>query len=194
MIGGPFPLTSLIPESSPGLSLQFIRGRRWGDPRACGKVLDQALAILQDSFDPIEDVLSGQDLLPIMVGAETYEEHDYSGIYSVVLSDDGRAVSAATVRFFGKKLAEIPLVATAEKARRKGYAGVLVGALEATASRCGVERLVLPAASEVEDMWCNNFGFSPMTDEDVGASVAEFRILVFPGSRMLAKVCSPTLQ
>lgn len=144
VVGGPFPLSSLVADAAPSLSLQFMRGRRWGDPRACGRILDQALSILEDSFDPIEDVLSGQDLLPIMVGAETFDEHDYTGMYSVVLMDEGRPVSAATVRFFGQRLAEVPLVATAEKARRKGYAAVLMGALEATASRCGVEQLVLP--------------------------------------------------
>lgn len=40
-------------------------------------------------------------------------------------------------------------------------------------------------------MWIRNFGFRPMSDEALSVATAQFRILVFPGSRMLCKPVPP---
>ena len=40
---------------------------------------------VQESFDPIQDIVSGQDLLPCMVMAETLGEWDFQGMHIIML-------------------------------------------------------------------------------------------------------------
>lgn len=41
--------------------------------------------VAQESFDPILDVVTGQDLLPRMVYAETLGDWDFQGMHTLVL-------------------------------------------------------------------------------------------------------------
>lgn len=47
--------------------------------------LKKAADILQESFDPIIDLTTGRDLLPVMVYAQELGAWDYTGMYSVLL-------------------------------------------------------------------------------------------------------------
>ncbi len=47
--------------------------------------LAQVASILHESFDPIIDLVTGQDLLPVMVYAQELGAWDYTGMYSAVL-------------------------------------------------------------------------------------------------------------
>jgi len=167
-------------------SLQVLRGAPPDDVDA-QEALDSVLEILSDSFDPILDVASGQDLLPLMVTAEVARDHDFGGMHALLLRRGGVPVSAAVFRVFGAGLAELPLIATASTARRAGHCAVLLAAAEALLGAWGVSRLALPAAHEVERMWTGTFGFAPMADEALRSARAELRLLVFPGARMLQK-------
>ena len=160
-----------------------------GDAKLLAKALDAVLEILSDSFDPILDVASGQDLLPLMVTAEVARDHDFGGMHALLLRRGGAPVSAAVFRVFGAGLAELPLIATASSARRAGHCAVLLAAAEALLAEWGVARLALPAAHEVERMWMRSFGFSAMPDDDaLRTARAELRLLVFPGRAHAAQV------
>lgn len=47
--------------------------------------LAKVASILHESFDPIIDLTTGQDLLPVMVYAQELGAWDYTGMYSAVL-------------------------------------------------------------------------------------------------------------
>ena len=86
--------------------------------------------VLQESFDPIIDTATKENLLLLMTKAEGKGEHDYRGMYTALLTHQGRAVCAAVFRAFGAHLAEVPLVATKAGARRQGHFRVLMNAFE----------------------------------------------------------------
>ena len=65
-----------------------------------------------------------------MTKAEVKGEYDYRGMYTALLTHQGRAVCAAVFRAFGAQLAEVPLVATKADARRQGHCRVLMSAFE----------------------------------------------------------------
>ena len=86
--------------------------------------------VLQESFDPIIDKATKENLLLLMTKAEVKGEYDYRGMYTALLTHQGRAVCAAVFRAFGAQLAEVPLVATKADARRQGHCRVLMNAFE----------------------------------------------------------------
>ena len=86
--------------------------------------------MLQESFDPIIDKATKENLLLLMTKAEVKGEYDYRGMYTALLTHQGRAVCAAVFRAFGAQLAEVPLVATKADARRQGHCRVLMNAFE----------------------------------------------------------------
>lgn len=61
-----------------------------GSP-ATAAALRKALDILQESFDPIIDLSTGRDLLPVMVYAQELGAWDYTGMYSVLLKHQVRS-------------------------------------------------------------------------------------------------------
>ena len=52
--------------------------------------LRKAADILQESFDPIIDLSTGQDLLPVMVFAQELGAWDYTGMYTILLKHQAR--------------------------------------------------------------------------------------------------------
>ena len=94
---------------------------------------DQSLSaeqVLQESFDPIIDKATKENLLLLMTKAEVKGEYDYRGMYTALLTHQGRAVCAAVFRAFGAQLAEVPLVATKADARRQGHCRILMAQFE----------------------------------------------------------------
>nr|GEX54456.1 chromodomain-helicase-DNA-binding protein Mi-2 isogeny [Tanacetum cinerariifolium] len=55
---------------------------------------------------------------------------NFKGFYTVILEKDNELISAATVRVFGEKVAELPLVGTRIKYRRRGMGHILMNELE----------------------------------------------------------------
>ena len=146
-----------------------------------------AAEILQESFDPIIDLSTNTDLLPLMLHARQYGDWDYKGVYTLLLRYKNKPVVAATSRVFGPQYAELPLIATRSNARRQGHARVLVSLFLDLLQQAGVHTLVLPAAHETVDTWKNGFGFIDMPEEEVAMAKQQLRILVFPGTEVLWK-------
>jgi N-acetylglutamate synthase-like GNAT family acetyltransferase len=145
--------------------------------------------LLGSSFAPILDVATGEDLLQLMVasGESRSGDYDFRGMHSLLLRSAATPVCAAVLRVLGTRLAELPLLATAVEARGQGHAGVMVRSLQELLHRLGVKRLALPAAAEAEAMWRCAFGFEQLGAAEVAAAVKEHRLLVFPGSTVLAR-------
>jgi len=153
--------------------------------------LEVVRSILQSSFDPIIDVRSNTDLLPIMVRSGSFREWDYNGMHCLLLRVAGEPAAAALVRVFGQRFAELPLIATSTEYRRQGLCRKLMDALIEVLNEAGVNRLCLPAASETRETWKSGFGFVPMQPMDVTWATTELRMLQFPGTVMMQREIMP---
>ena len=163
---------------------QVMNGRGRGN---VGWSLRYVKEILTESFDPIMDISTNTDLLPLMIDAAQKGDHDFRGSYSLILRYKNKPVVAAIVRICGPTLAELPLIATKSEARRQGHAKVLVRLFEELLKDLGVHRLVLPAAHETIETWKNGFGFQDLSEDLVHAVKHQLRVLVFPGTKVLWK-------
>lgn len=85
------------------------------------------------------------------------------GFYTVILEREGEMISVATLRIFGKRVAEIPFVATRVQCRKQGLCGILMNEIEKQLTYLGVEEIVLPSTPKVIDTWTNSFDFEKMT-------------------------------
>ncbi len=149
--------------------------------------IEAATKLLQESFDPIMDLASNTDLLPLMINAEQHGEWDYRGVHTLLLKYMDTPVVAAIVRAFGPQMAELPLIATSKSQRRRGHAKVLVDLYQKHLSLAGIHRLVLPAAHETVAAWKGGFHFIDMPHDQVRLAKHQLKVLVFPGTEMLWK-------
>ncbi|KAK7352480.1 hypothetical protein VNO80_17902 [Phaseolus coccineus] len=154
--------------------------------------LSAALDVLRGSFDPVIDVFSGRDVIADVVFSRG-SEHDrlnFRGFYTVVLERDKEVVSVATVRIFGKRVAEIPFVATRMQCRRQGMCGILMNEIEKLLTYLGVERLVLPSSYSAIDTWIKSFDFVKIKPSDK-SQLLDYAFLNFEGTVVCHK---PLLQ
>eukprot|EP00850_Spirogloea_muscicola_P010718 SM000064S19740 [mRNA] locus=s64:270911:277448:+ [translate_table: standard] len=195
---GPAPLDNLRladskavgPTSTSDMSTwQLLKGRR-GDP-VNGVTLASVVNLFASSFDPIVDAATGKDLIPTMVHSRNTRDHEFGGMHCFVVKSKDKIVSAACVRFFGRMVAEVPLVATCTSARRQGHCRSLMSTLELLLSRLGVKMLLLPAAEGAEHTWLSAFNFKHIPGDKLRRLQAELQFLVFPGSSMLYKEVLP---
>jgi len=156
------------------------------------KAIQEATDLLEESFDPIVDLSTNTDLLPLMINAEQYSDWDYRGVHTIVLKYRSVPVVAAIVRVFGPQMAELPLIATLKSQRRRGHAKVLVDLFQHQLKECGVHKLVLPAAYETVNAWKNGFQVIDMPADQVRLAKHQLKVLVFPGTEMLWKAIDDT--
>ena len=171
-----------LPES---YTWDVLRGE--GTTEVSKAALAQALSILQASFDPLADVITGVDLLPIMVRAQTYDEHDFTNTHTILLRCEGKAVCAAVLRICGQFLAELPFVATEPTSRHQGHCRHMFAMIENLLADLSVRKLCLQAADKTLNTWVKSFGFHIMEDAEFRRAKADFRILTFPGTTVVEK-------
>lgn len=175
---------SLYTEAQP-YTWQVLNGKN--GQSATTHAIRAAADILQESFDPIMDLASNKDLLPLMLYAQQYKDWDYRGMYTLLLRYKGKPVVSALVRICGPAMAELPLIATKTTARRRGHARVLVNLFQGMLKEAHVHALVLPAAHETVQTWKDGFHFVDMPEEEVKMAKQQLRVLVFPGTEVLWK-------
>nr|XP_027126710.1 increased DNA methylation 1-like [Coffea arabica] len=116
---------------------------------------------------------------------------NFQGFYTVVLERDDDLITVATVRVYGEKVAEIPLVATRFQYRRLGMCRIMMNELEKKLIELGVQRLVLPAVPSVLSTWETSFGFSRITESE-RLNFLDCTFLDFQGSHMCQKLLKNT--
>ncbi|GAB4833766.1 hypothetical protein Ancab_032016 [Ancistrocladus abbreviatus] len=149
-------------------------------------LLSRAAAIFRECFSPIV-TSSGRDLIPVMVYGRNISGQEFGNMYTVVLIVKSVVVSAALLRVFCRKVAELPLVATTKENQGKGYFRVLFACIEGFLSSLNVGNLVLPAAEEATSMWTNKFGFRAMSQEQLSKYSSEMTLTGFNGTLWLEK-------
>ncbi|THF98922.1 hypothetical protein TEA_028358 [Camellia sinensis var. sinensis] len=120
-----------------------------------------------------------------------FKRLDFRGFYVLVLQNGDKLVSVATVRIHGQQVAEMPLVGTHSKYRRLGMCRLLLHELEKMLTQMGIQRLVVPAISELKEIW-KSFGFLEMSLPE-RLELLGYPFLVFQGTTLFHKVLSKSV-
>ncbi|XP_048136227.1 increased DNA methylation 1 isoform X2 [Rhodamnia argentea] len=150
--------------------------------------LNLALDVMHECFEPVKEPYTSSDLIEDLIFNRRSELNrvNFQGFYTVLLEKDDELITVATVRIYGGKVAEVPLVGTRFHYRRLGMCRILMDELEKRLKELGVETLVLPAVSSVLNTWTTSFGFKKMTDSERSQFLG-YTFLDFQGTVMCQK-------
>ncbi|XP_044964741.1 increased DNA methylation 1-like [Hordeum vulgare subsp. vulgare] len=181
-----------IPTSVEGLTFIVLRSTKLPEEEAMaaeehGK-LCAAFDVLHECFVTLIEPQTGTDLSHDIVFNRESELRrlNFRGFYVVGLEKGGELITVGTLRVYGKKVAELPLVGTRFAHRRQGMCRLLINQLENLLGELGVERLVLPAVPELLQTWTGSFGFQAMSHSDK-MEIAEHTVMCFQGTTMCQK-------
>ncbi|KAL3750520.1 hypothetical protein ACJRO7_011510 [Eucalyptus globulus] len=150
--------------------------------------LNLALDVMHECFEPVKEPYTSSDLMEDLIFNRRSELNrvNFQGFYTVLLEKDDELITVATIRIYGGKVAEVPLVGTRLQYRRLGMCRILMDELEKNLKELGVEMLVLPAVSSVLNTWITSFGFKKMTDDE-RLQFLGYNFLDFQGTVMCQK-------
>ncbi|GAB2272904.1 hypothetical protein Dimus_007721 [Dionaea muscipula] len=94
--------------------------------------LNVALEVMHECFEPVKEPRTKRDLVEDVIFSRGSELNrlNFRGFYTVLLERNGELISVATIRIYGEKVAEVPLVGTRFQFRRLGMCRVLMNELE----------------------------------------------------------------
>ncbi|CAO1943174.1 unnamed protein product [Urochloa humidicola] len=154
----------------------------------CNLKLAVALGVLNECFNPIKDRRTKIDMLHQAVYSlrSEFKRLSYEGFYTMILEKDGEIISAALLRFHGRKMAEMPFAGTLPTYRKQGMMRRLVKAVEQLLASVQVEKLVIPAIGALVDTWKRSFSFRPV-EPQFREDIKRLNLVVITGTTLLCK-------
>lgn len=151
--------------------------------------LNVALGVMHECFEPVKEPRTKRDIVEDVIFSRGSDLNrlNFRGFYVVLLERNDELISVATLRVYGAKVAEVPLIGTRFQYRRRGMCRILMNQLEKKLVELGVERLVLPAVPSVLNTWTTSFGFSKMQVSE-RLELLNYIFLDFQGATMCQKL------
>ncbi|XP_072970610.1 uncharacterized protein [Typha angustifolia] len=158
----------------------------------CNVKLAMALSMLNECFLPLVDQRTGLDIIcqAVYSCGSNFPRMNYEGFYTMILEKDGEIISAATLRFHGRKFAEMPFVGTRPIYQRQGMCLRLMKAVEQMMSSLRVEKLIIPSIPDLVKTWMTSFFFKPLGSA-LKDEIRNLSLVVFAETTLLEKsICS----
>lgn len=188
----------LINQVSDGISWTLLRcihddqkvhSAQWFALKAiCNTKLAVALTIMEECFVSMFDPRTGIHMIPQVLynWGSKFARLNFQGFYTMVLEKQDVLISVASIRVHGTTVAEMPLIATCSRYRRRGMCRLLVTAIEQMLTSIKVEKLVISAIPDLVETWTKGFGFKPIDDIE-RQRLKGINLMVFPGTVLLEK-------
>ncbi|KAM1024460.1 hypothetical protein ACFX13_038458 [Malus domestica] len=154
----------------------------------CNSKIAVAGILMDQCFETIIDRYTRTNVVQSVIYSRgsNLSRINFQGFYTAILEKDDEIVSAASIRIHGKKMAEMPFVATQTKYRQQGALRKLLVCIESALSSLKVENLVIPASTEIVDMWTKKFNFCHV-ESSLQKKIVSENTLMFPKAVRLQK-------
>ncbi|XP_071720959.1 increased DNA methylation 1-like isoform X2 [Rutidosis leptorrhynchoides] len=150
-------------------------------------LLAEAFAIFQDCFNPIIDSVTGQDFLPSMTYGKEIGDMDFFGVHCAMLVINSKLITAGLFRVLGHEIVELSIAATCRPYQMMGYFQMFFTCFEMCLGYLKIQKIVVPAAKVVKDMWIDKFGFKEVNREQLFEYKKSRSMVRFIGTTLLEK-------
>ncbi|BAT75808.1 Increased DNA methylation 1 [Vigna angularis] len=150
--------------------------------------------LMNEAFEKITDRKTGINVVRSIVYSckSNLSRIDFSRFYMFVLEEDDAIIAAASIRFHGSRIAEMPLIATEMTRRGQGVCQELMRVIESFLCNLKVKNLIIPSAVETCDMWKRKYNFTEVSEE-LKKEISSYKIVMFPCAVRLYKDLSASI-
>ncbi|KAK7346760.1 hypothetical protein VNO80_21283 [Phaseolus coccineus] len=150
--------------------------------------------LMNEAFKTITDRKTGINVVRSIVYSckSNLTRIDFSRFFMFVLEEDDAIIAAASIRFHGTRIAEMPFIVTERAHRGQGVCQELMRVIESFLCNLKVEKLIIPSAVETYNMWKRKYNFTEVSEE-LKKEISSYKIVMFPCAVRLYKDLSASI-